>query len=91
LIIVGRKPVESRTWSTSYRGPVLIHASARRDPISDEEVERRFGARPPADQPLGGVIGVVDVIDCVRGHPSPWAMGDWNFVLANALLPGKAR
>ena len=27
LIVAGYKPVENRTWNTSYRGPLLIHAS----------------------------------------------------------------
>jgi hypothetical protein len=27
LIVSGHKDIENRTWSTRYRGPVLIHAS----------------------------------------------------------------
>lgn len=83
-MVAGIKDIENRTWPTQYRGPMLVHASGRRDAICDDEVKRRFGVCPPAEQPLGGVIGVVDIIDCVRDHLSIWYSGDWGFVLANA-------
>jgi hypothetical protein len=35
------------------------------------------------DQPRGGIIGVVDLVDCVPMHDSPWFIGPWGFVLAN--------
>lgn len=32
----------------------------------------------------GGVIGIVDVVDCVKNHHSPWAIPTaWHWVLAN--------
>ena len=31
LIVHGFKETENRTWSTSYRGPVLIHAALKVD------------------------------------------------------------
>lgn len=35
---------------------------------------------------LGALIGEVDIVDCVRDHPSPWAEpGFWHFVLANPV------
>ncbi|TQF28859.1 ASCH domain-containing protein [Bradyrhizobium sp. UNPA324] len=78
------KDVENRTWATSYRGPVLIHASKRPDAVRPEEIERRFGVRLSSDQQLGGIIGMVDIIDCVRPHPSRWyAPEHFAFVLAN--------
>jgi len=85
LIVAGHKPVENRTWNTLYRGPVLIHASQRREDISPDEIERRFGVRPPDDLPLGGIVGTTEIADCVRDHPSKWAEADrWHFVLANS-------
>lgn len=36
------------------------------------------------DLPRGGIIGQVDIIDCVRTSNSPWYMGAVGFVLANA-------
>jgi len=85
LIVHGIKNVENRTWATRYRGPLLIHASQRPDDVSREDIERRFGVSPPAQQPLGGVVGVADIVDCVRPHSSIWyAQAHHAFVLAHA-------
>jgi hypothetical protein len=70
LIVHGFKDVENRTWPTRYRGPVLVHASLRPDNISSDEIERRFEVRLENELPLGGIVGITDIIDCVRPHPS---------------------
>ncbi|MGY3690836.1 hypothetical protein ACVIGA_000916 [Bradyrhizobium sp. USDA 3240] len=78
------KDVENRTWKTAYRGPMLIQASQRPDDITADEIEQRFGVRPAREQQLGGVVGVVDLVDCVRSHPSRWAAAaHWHFMLRN--------
>lgn len=89
LIVGGVKDVENRTWPTRYRGPVLIHASQRADQVTFEEIGRRFGFRPPSELPLelplGGVVGITEIVDCVRPHASKWyAPGHYAFVLTNA-------
>jgi hypothetical protein len=85
LIARGLKDVENRTWPTLYRGPVLIHASQRADSISSDELERRFGISPPSTIPLGGVVGIAEVVDCVKPCASKWyAPGHYAFVLTNA-------
>lgn len=85
LIVHGIKDIENRTWATSYRGPILIHASQRLDDVRQEDIERRFGISPPLQQPLGGVVGVADLVDCLTAHASRWyAQGHYAFVLANA-------
>jgi hypothetical protein len=85
LIVSGLKDVENRTWPTRYRGSVLIHASQRADNLTSEEIERRFGVRPPAELPLGGVVGITDNVDCVKDHLSKWyAHSQRAFVLANS-------
>ena len=33
LIVAGLKDIENRTWRTDYRGPVLIHAGMKIEPI----------------------------------------------------------
>ena len=38
LILAGSKTIEIRTWSTRYRGPVLLHAGNRTLFDIDEEV-----------------------------------------------------
>jgi hypothetical protein len=89
LIVEGYKDVENRTWRTFYRGPLLIHASLRADNISSAEIEDRFGVRLDRALPLGGVVGVAELVDCVRSSESRWhAPGCWGFVLRNSrLLP----
>jgi hypothetical protein len=85
LIVQGFKDVENRTWLTRYRGPVLVHASLRADAVTAEEIERRFEVHLPAERQLGGIVGVVELVDCVRPHTSKWyAPGCYGFVLANA-------
>ena len=66
------KDVENRTWSTRYRGPVLIHASQRQDDVTMDEIERRFGVRLNIELPLGGIVGMTEIVDCVRPHLSRW-------------------
>lgn len=48
LITVGLKAVENRTWTTSYRGRIAIHASSRAPMIDQYE---RFIKQPPMLQP----------------------------------------
>lgn len=79
------KDIENRTWATSYRGPLLIHSSGRRDAVSSDKIERRFNVRLANDGPTSGVVGIADLVDCVRTHPSKWYVtGHFGFVLANA-------
>ena len=85
LIVQGFKDVENRTWPTRYRGPVLIHASLRPDDITSDEIERRFGVRLEGELPVGGIVGVTELVDCVRPHSSRWyARGHYAFVLARS-------
>jgi len=85
LVASGAKDVENRTWPTRYRGPVLIHASRRANGVTSDELERRFGVRLPPVLDLGGIVGITEIIDCVKPHPSKWyAPAHWAFVLANS-------
>ena len=85
LIVHGLKDIENRTWPTRYRGPLIIHASQRADDISATDIERRFGAHLPCELPLGGIVGVTEIVDCVRPHPSKWyAPAHYAFALANS-------
>ena len=76
LIVHGGKTIENRTWPTRYRGPLLIHASARRSPLELETaliwVQRNVGddvaRRVPPAFPVprlqfGAFVGVVDLVD----------------------------
>jgi hypothetical protein len=83
LIINGTKDIENRSWRTNHRGPMLVHASQRIDDINPFELRRRFGVSMPQPMPTGGVIGIVDIVDCVEDHPSKWFVGEFGFVLKN--------
>jgi hypothetical protein len=82
-ILFAGKDIENRSWSTPYRGPILIHASSRKYVGNTlDEVRRAIAKcsgipieRVPTDFPRSQILGMVDVIDCVQYHESPWAEG----------------
>jgi len=89
LIANGYKDIENRTWSTRFRGPVLIHAAkgmTRAEWYSADTVALANGVKLPpyATFERGGIVGVVEVIDCVSRSDSPWFEGPYGFVLRNA-------
>ena len=67
-IVTGYKRVENRTWRTSYRGPLAIHAGNREWPGSRETIES-LGITVPETVPRGVILGVVDLVDVVRFDP----------------------
>lgn len=88
-IINAGKDIENRSWRTKYRGPVCIHAAKGMTLGEWDEAGyfmfRTLGIIPPQkpDVHMGGIIGVVDIIDCVSQSESPWFFGDYGFVLTN--------
>ena len=91
MIVHGLKDIENRSWATSYRGPVVVHASQRPSGHSVADVARQFGIDlPQLELPLGGIVGATNIIDCVDAHPSPWFEGHFGFVLDRSrVLPFK--
>ena len=86
LIVHGLKDIENRTWFTSYRGPLLIHASQRVDREWMDIIYSllaKEGLPMPRDLPTGGIVGIVDLVDVVRHYESPWFEGPWGWVLEN--------
>lgn len=82
---VPRKDVENRNWKTSYRGRLYIHAAKTFDHQGYDYIQQVMGYKlPPKDWfPTGGVIGRVDLVDCVNYHESEWFAGELAFVLEN--------
>jgi hypothetical protein len=81
LIALGAKRIETRSWSTSYRGPLAIHASSRmsreaalslrtppiREALAAGGYHQGIGpASNPCGLPLGAVIAVVTLVDVQR-------------------------
>jgi hypothetical protein len=90
LVVHALKPFENRPWRTKYRGPLLIHASARRN-REDYEACRIFIAGftdivlPPFEElPRGGIVGRAEVTDCIDHDCNWWFTGPHALVLANA-------
>lgn len=72
LIVLGEKRIETRSWSTSHRGPLLIQASKSMRLILKEicgsEPFRSILKRHRIDindLPTGQIIGQVEVVDCL--------------------------
>ena len=89
-IVHGGKRIENRSWRTSYRGPILIHAAAalpmrecREALAAIAEIEPALVDRWPgiAEVERGGIIGRAELVDCVAASTSPWFCGPWGFVL----------
>ena len=94
LIVHNIKPIENRTWKTNFRGRIYVHSPAKIDdrgipqcltpqqllniPQLDDWIKEGFLCR--------AIIGSVEIIDCVKNHPSIWAEdGVWNWVLENPI------
>ncbi len=86
-IVEGLKDIENRSWSTKFRGPVLLHAAGA---CTREEylgaatiIEELMGRTIPKRENLhfGGIVGRAKLVDCVRSSSSEWFGGPWGFVL----------
>lgn len=93
-IFVSGKDIENRSWPTSVRGMIAIHAAKTAD---DDEYFRFILSRQlsnvnkldrgaAARLPKGAIIGVVELIDCVTASGSFWFEGPYGFVLSNPKL-----
>lgn len=82
-IVMGYKDVENRSKRTNHRGPLLIHAAKQMDPDGFQLLwELGVYRKLPDELFLGGLIGSVEIVDCVTNSPSPWAMKNaWHWVL----------
>lgn len=93
LICHAGKDIENRGWPTTIRGRVLIHASKG---MTREEYAEAFDVLDCIDLvgkiaipafgelPRGGIVGEMQIVDCVSSHVSPWFFGPFGFVLRNA-------
>lgn len=68
LIVMGAKKIETRSWNTKYRGPLLIHASqklTKQQMLLGQEFNRKYGAGLGFidDLPLGAIIGQVNIVE----------------------------
>ena len=67
LVVMGVKRIETRSWSTAYRGPLLIHASKGRagEIFAHEPPFKKY--TPDFKQlPFGYIIGKVILTDVIK-------------------------
>jgi hypothetical protein len=102
LIVNGYKDIENRDWATKLRGRIWVHTGVHR--VTAAEYEdfvnhcKAFGIKKyPAtgEFKTGGIVGSVEIVDCVTKSDSYWFEGKYGFVLKNARtthfkpMPGK--
>ena len=94
LVAIGAKRIETRSWRTSYRGPLAIHAakgyprSAQMTAISSPFIGELNGANYLPDIPLASVVAT-----CRLSHIVPiqnigctillGRLGEWNHLLTD--------
>lgn len=68
LIAIGAKRIETRSWGTSYRGPLAIHAAKKYPTEAQDfhkEMHRRYGLLA-APLPLGAIVATTTLVQCYR-------------------------
>jgi hypothetical protein len=88
------KDIENRSRRTTYRGRILVHAPIKLD---DRGIPQCLTPHQQQQIPdilswinkgflCRAIIGSVEIVNCVRGHWSPWAEDNsWHWVLANPV------
>lgn len=87
LWVAGVKVHETRSWSTRYRGPLLVHAARRPIDVSEWSginlaVLIQVAGLTVDALPYGAIVGRVDLVDVLETrdvHPSPAdrCAGNW--------------
>lgn len=66
LILRGIKRLETRSWPTKHRGPLLLHSSSSRDENAISMCHQ-LGLLPKNHQfPTGQLLGIADVQECLN-------------------------
>ncbi|WP_300297652.1 ASCH domain-containing protein [Anaerosolibacter sp.] len=88
LIATGEKRIETRSWATKYRGPLLIHSSKKIEKfICDKEpfysTLHSNGIDSFEKLPIGAIIARCNLVDCLK--IIDWELGD-NLRIIGATL-----
>jgi activating signal cointegrator 1 len=85
LIARGEKLIENRTWPTSIRGRIAIHAGKSREWMSEDDEQRYPGMA------FGAIVAYAYLYNCLRLEDVPLdlqnehANGPWCFLLRNVV------
>lgn len=65
LILLGRKRIETRSWRTNYRGPLLLHASAAKINKNDPHIQKLLALVHGAPMQYGHIVCRCVLAGCV--------------------------
>lgn len=85
-LVHGPKRIENRPWTTTYRGPVFIHAGLSRASMRPDALAMFPNLPGPDMLPFGAVVGLVDLVDVrplAECRSDPFAIGPWCLITAN--------
>jgi len=91
-VVLGFKNIENRSWTTTHRGLLLIHASVRTDPGWRDTPQAPLirQIHPPSlwRHVHGLIIGTVQLVDIVTSSDSPWAApaAKYHWLLGDAAV-----
>ncbi len=68
LVAIGAKTIETRSWSTKYRGPVAIHAAKKAVPVDDPYYRNVISAAALDydELPCGVILATCNLVDCQK-------------------------
>ena len=88
LVAIGAKRIETRSWATKYRGPLLIHAAAGLGPVGGKfglvdlchtepfyDVLKAAGMQRSTSLPFGAIVARCELVDCVPSEKIMAAFG----------------
>lgn len=99
-VAAGMKRYETRSWPTSYRGPLAIHAAKRTMTEGERELLAEWSLPPdPAfTLPFGAIVATCELVECVRMDATniakcdaresalgDWYPGRWAWCLVNVV------
>lgn len=84
-IVRGEKTIENRTWDTSYRGRLWVHAGMSVANEAALPIDASLYGEDWDVLPRGVIIGSVELVDVVEDSDSEWAIeGHFHWVLEDA-------
>jgi activating signal cointegrator 1 len=71
LIVTGAKQIETRSWYTAYRGPLLIHAAKgfprwAKDACNEDAFRDGLNGLTWEQLPISAILCRVELVGCVR-------------------------
>ena len=99
--MTGTKNIENRTWPTSLRGRIYIHAG-RKHAYGATLLSSAYGKTwqvkangisydvPASKVGFGSIVGEVTIVDCGSWSRSPWLTGPYGFILEKPIVYSNA-